>query len=117
MPKDNIERLLKRGAAKDAMALSEITYEAHGPGGVALIIETKTDNKNRTVAQIRHVLKEGGGMLVHFCSSIELGTLETSGSVQWCFKTMGLIDVFIVNAREAIMLLRFLNLTKLMEIS
>lgn len=68
MPKDNIERLLKRGAAKDAMALSEITYEAHGPGGVALIIETKTDNKNRTVAQIRHVLKEGGGMLVHFLS-------------------------------------------------
>ncbi|KAK8803695.1 hypothetical protein WA158_001389 [Blastocystis sp. Blastoise] len=81
MPKDNIERLIKRSQGKDAVALDELTYEAHGPGGVALIIECKTDNKNRTVAQIRHVLKEGGGVL------------ENNGCVQWCFKTMGQMEI------------------------
>lgn len=75
MPKDNIERAIKRGTGEDknAAALEKIIYEAYAPHGVALIIETVTDNRNRTVAELRHVLSKAGG------------SLGESGSVAWQF--------------------------------
>jgi len=75
MPKDNIERAIKRGTGEDksAAALEKISYEGYAPHGVALIIETVTDNRNRTVADLRHVLTHGGG------------SLGEVGSVAWQF--------------------------------
>ncbi len=75
MPKDNIERAIKRGTGedKDAAALERIVYEGYAPHGVALIIETITDNRNRTVASLRHVLTGSGG------------SLGETGSVAWQF--------------------------------
>ncbi len=75
MPKDNIERAIKRGTGedKDGAALERIVYEAYAPHGVALIIETVTDNRNRTVATLRHTLTHAGG------------SLGESGSVAWQF--------------------------------
>ncbi len=81
MPNATIERAIKRGAgelgAKDAIA--QVTYEGFGPGGVALMIETVTDNKNRTAAEIRHLFSSHGG------------TTGSQGSVQWMFDTRGKI--------------------------
>jgi len=75
MPKDNIERAIKRGTGedKDAAALERIVYEGYGPHGVAFIIETVTDNRNRTVASLRHTLSNAGG------------SLGETGSVAWQF--------------------------------
>lgn len=75
MPKDNIERAIKRGTGedKDGAALERIVYEAYAPHGVALIIETVTDNRNRTVAELRHVLTRSGG------------SMGETGSVAWQF--------------------------------
>jgi YebC/PmpR family DNA-binding regulatory protein len=75
MPKDNIERAIKRGTGedKDGAALERIVYEGYAPHGIALIIETITDNRNRTVASLRHVLTGSGG------------SLGESGSVAWQF--------------------------------
>ncbi|MGD2026655.1 MAG: YebC/PmpR family DNA-binding transcriptional regulator [Anaerolineales bacterium] len=75
MPKDNIERAIKRGTGedKDAAALERIIYEAYAPHGVALIIETVTDNRNRTVAELRHNLTHAGG------------SMGETGSVAWQF--------------------------------
>ncbi len=75
MPKDNIERAIKRGTGedKDAAALERIIYEAYAPHGVALIIETVTDNRNRTVAELRHTLTHAGG------------SMGETGSVAWQF--------------------------------
>lgn len=75
MPKDNIERAIKRGTGedKDAAALEKITYEGYAPNGIALIIETVTDNRNRAVAELRHVLTRSGG------------NLGEGGSVAWQF--------------------------------
>ena len=75
MPKDNIERAIKRGTGedKDGVALEKLIYEAYAPNGVALIIETVTDNRNRTVANLRHVLNKSGG------------NLGEGGSVAWQF--------------------------------
>lgn len=64
MPSDNIERAIKRGTgALEGITYEEMTYEAYGPGGVAIIIEVLTDNKNRTAAEIRHILSKHGGHL------------------------------------------------------
>ncbi|MBP8961142.1 YebC/PmpR family DNA-binding transcriptional regulator [Patescibacteria group bacterium] len=65
MPKDNIERAIKKGTGeiKDGEDIVEIVYEGYGPFGVALIIKTVTDNKNRTVAEIRNILERFGGSL------------------------------------------------------
>ncbi|RKZ07334.1 YebC/PmpR family DNA-binding transcriptional regulator [Candidatus Fermentibacteria bacterium] len=64
MPLDNIERAIKRGTcALEGITYEEMTYEAYGPGGVAIIIEVLTDNKNRTAAEIRHILGKHGGHL------------------------------------------------------
>lgn len=56
MPKDNIERAIAKGASKDAGMMEQTQYEAYGPGGVAIIVEAMTDNKNRTTQEIKHLL-------------------------------------------------------------
>ncbi|MBE0431888.1 YebC/PmpR family DNA-binding transcriptional regulator [candidate division WOR-3 bacterium] len=82
MPWDNIERAMKRGTGEiDGQALEEVTYEAYGPGGVAILIEVVTDNRNRATSEIRHVLSRLNG------------TLGTSGSVAWQFTAQGVITV------------------------
>lgn len=73
MPQDNIERAIKKAQSSDK-TMESITYEAYGPGGVGMIIETLTDNKNRTAPEIRHILTKNGH---------ELGAI---GSVSWSFK-------------------------------
>ena len=75
MPKDNIDRAIKRGTGEDkgAAAYEEAYYEGYGPHGVAFMIECATDNRNRTVADLRHVLSAGGG------------SLGEGGSVAWQF--------------------------------
>jgi YebC/PmpR family DNA-binding regulatory protein len=77
MPKDTIERAVKKGADKDTLALEAVTYEAYGPGGSALIIEGLTDNKNRTAAEVRHLLSKRG---------IELAA---QGAASWAFSKEG----------------------------
>jgi YebC/PmpR family DNA-binding regulatory protein len=80
MPKDNIERAIKKGTGDlDGVNYEELTYEAYGPGGVALLIEILTDNKNRTAAEVRNILSKGGG------------TLGESGCVSYMFKRKGII--------------------------
>lgn len=73
MPKDNIERAIARGSGTDASNLEEILYEGYGPGGVALLIKTVTDNKNRTAPEIRAIFSKAG---------YQLGT---PGSAAWAF--------------------------------
>ena len=81
MTKDTIERAVKRGAGgDDADNLEELTYEGYGPGGVAILIEAMTDNKNRTVAEIRHAFSKAGG------------NLGTDGSVAYLFSKQGEIS-------------------------
>ena len=64
MPQDNIKRAIRRGTGEEeGVSYDEITYEAYGPGGVAIMIETLTDNKNRTVGEMRHTLTKYGGKL------------------------------------------------------
>ena len=80
MPNENIERAIKKGTGDlEGVEYQEITYEAYGPGGVALYILTLTDNVNRTVAEIRHALNKHGG------------NLGTTGSVGWMFEHRGQI--------------------------
>ena len=82
MTKDTIDRAIKRGAGGDDSGnVDEIRYEGYGPGGVALIVDTMTDNKNRTVAEIRHVFSKFGG------------NLGTDGSVSYLFTKIGLISL------------------------
>lgn len=82
MPADNIERAIRKGTGDlEGVDYQEIAYEGYGPGGVALYIETLTDNPNRTVAELRHVLNRHGG------------SLGTSGSVAWQFDRRGQIYV------------------------
>lgn len=83
MPKDNIERAINRGAGvgDDSEAMEEIVYEGYGPHGVALIIDVLTDNRNRTLADLKYVLSRNNG------------SLATSGSVTWQFTQKGYIAV------------------------
>jgi len=83
MPKDNIERAIKKGggAAGEQGQISEVAYEAYGPGGVAIIVEAITDNRNRTSADIRNMIESSGG------------TLGASGCVSWMFEKRGLFIV------------------------
>ena len=82
MPNDNIERAIKKGTGElEGVSYEEITYEAYGPAGVAIMIDTLTDNANRTVADIRRWLSRNGG------------NLGTTGSVAWMFDRRGQIDV------------------------
>ena len=77
MPKDNIERAIKRGQGGDAESYDEVRYEGYGPGGVAVIVETLTDNRNRTAAEIRAAFSKLGG------------SLGETGSVAYQFDRVG----------------------------
>ncbi len=82
MPNDTIDRAVRRGTgAEEGVTYDEITYEGYGPGGVAMLIEAMTDNRNRTVAEIRHIFSKNGG------------NLGESGSVGWLFEKKGYIVV------------------------
>lgn len=82
MPNDTIERAIKRGSGDlDGESYDEIVYEGYGHSGVAFLVETMTTNRNRTVAEVRHVFTKHGG---------EMGT---SGSVAWMFELKGYIEV------------------------
>ena len=82
MPQENIDRAIKRGTGElEGVTYEEVAYEGYGPGGVALYIETLTDNQKRTVAEVRHLLDKNGG------------NLGTAGSVAWQFDRMGMIYV------------------------
>jgi len=82
MPMSNIQRAIDKATGNlEGVVLSEVTYEGYGPGGVAIMVECLTDNKNRTVAEIRHAFKKAGG------------SLGTSGSVAWMFEKKGIIVI------------------------
>ena len=82
MPNDNIERAIQRGAGGgDSDALQEIIYEGYGPGGTAIVVETVTDNRNRTVADLRQAFSRGGG------------NLAETGAVGWQFEIRGVVEV------------------------
>lgn len=81
MPKDNIQRSIDRVADKAAAALEEITYEGYGPGGVGIIIETATDNRNRTLPEVKTALVKNGGRIAD------------AGSVMFQFTRKGVIRV------------------------
>jgi YebC/PmpR family DNA-binding regulatory protein len=77
MPKDKIEAAIKRASGRDATNYHEVIYEGYAPHGVALLVETATDNPTRTVAGVRNIITKGGG------------NLATNGSVSFLFKKMG----------------------------
>lgn len=83
MPRENIERAIRRGAGleKGAAALEEIVYEGYGPHGVAMLVMALTDNRNRTVADIRRLLTRSGG------------SLGETGCVSWLFEQKGFISI------------------------
>ena len=82
MPKDTIKRAIEKGSGTgETGALEEITFEGYGPGGVAILVETMTDNRNRTVSDVRHAFSK-------FC-----GNLGTDGSVSYLFKKLGIIHL------------------------
>jgi YebC/PmpR family DNA-binding regulatory protein len=82
MPQDNIQRAIKKGTGEGGGAhYDEVTYEAYGPGGVALMIDTLTDNRNRTAGEVRHALTKHNG------------NLGETGSVGWIFVKKGVIFV------------------------
>ncbi len=82
MPNDNIVRAIKRGTGElEGQTLEEVTYEAYGPCGVAILIDVVTDNRNRTTGEIRHVLSRHNG------------TLGNQGSVAWQFQSQGIINI------------------------
>jgi YebC/PmpR family DNA-binding regulatory protein len=82
MPKDNIERAIKKGTGElEGVNYEESTYEGYGPGGAAVIVESLTDNKNRAVAEIRHIFSKYGG------------NLGANGCVAWMFDKKGYLVV------------------------
>ena len=96
MPADNIDRAIKKGTGElEGVSYEEITYEGYGPAGVAVMIDVMTDNKNRTVADIRHIISKNGG------------NLGAANCVAWMFHRKGVITV---NAEDA-------NEDELMEIA
>ena len=82
MPNENIKRAIQRGTGElEGVSYEEITYEGYGPGGVAIIVDVLTDNKNRAVSEIRHAFSKNGG------------NLGAEGAVSWMFSTKGVITV------------------------
>ena len=82
MPKDNIERAIKKGTGElEGVSYEEIIYEGYAPGGAAVLVECLTDNKNRAVAEVRHLFNKSGG------------NLGENGCVAWMFEKKGLIVV------------------------
>jgi len=82
MPKETIERAIKKGSGElEGESIEEVTYEGYGPGGVAILVECTTDNRNRTTSEIRKLFEKGGGKM------------GSAGSVAWLFERKGLIVV------------------------
>lgn len=82
MPQDNIDRAIKKATGElEGVTYHELTYEGYGPAGVALLVEVATDNKNRTVAEVRHIFSKNGG------------SLGENGSVAWMFDRKGVITI------------------------
>ncbi len=82
MPLDNIERAIKKAIGElDSVNYTELTYEGYGPNGVAFLVESATDNKNRTVAEVRHIFSKNGG------------AMGETGSVAWMFERKGVITL------------------------
>jgi len=82
MPQDNIDRAIKKATGElEGDSYQEFTYEGYAPAGIAVLVEVATDNKNRTVAEVRHVFSKGGG------------SLGESGSVAWMFERKGVITL------------------------
>jgi YebC/PmpR family DNA-binding regulatory protein len=82
MPKENIDRAIKRGTGEiEGVTYEEVTYEGYGPGGVAVLVEVLTDNRNRTVAEVRHIFDKYNG------------NLGESGCVSWMFDKKGVVVV------------------------
>ncbi len=89
MPKDNLERAIKKGTGElEGVNYEEIVYEGYGPGGVAVLVECLTDNKNRSIADVRHIFSKAGG------------NVGTDGCVAWMFDKKGFISVSKENADE-----------------
>ncbi|THB76267.1 MAG: YebC/PmpR family DNA-binding transcriptional regulator [Desulfobacteraceae bacterium] len=89
MPKDNLERAIKKGTGElEGVDYEEIVYEGYGPGGVAVLVECLTDNRNRTIAEVRHAFSKAGG------------NVGTDGCVAWMFDKKGLISVSKADADE-----------------
>lgn len=89
MPADNIKRAIMKGTGElEGGQLEELTYEGYGPGGVAMIVEVVTDNRNRTVSEIRHVFSKNGG------------NMGEAGSVSWMFHKKGYIAIEKAKADE-----------------
>lgn len=89
MPQENITRAIKKGTGElEGVKYEEITYEGYAPNGIAMIIESVTDNKNRTVAELRHTISKNNG------------NLGESGSVSWMFERKGVINIEKENVKE-----------------
>ena len=89
MPKDNVDRAIKKGTGDmDGVNYEEIIYEGYGPGGVAVMVECLTDNKNRTIADVRYIFNKAGG------------NVGTDGCVAWMFDKKGVISVSKETAEE-----------------
>jgi len=89
MPTDNIERAIKKGTGElEGVTYEEVTYEAYGPGGVAILVQALSDNRNRTVADLRSVIQKHGG------------NLAAAGAVAWMFRKQGLLTVERAGADE-----------------
>ncbi len=89
MPKDNIEKAIKKGTGElEGVSFEEITYEGYGPKGVAIMIDTLTDNRNRTTAEIRNILTKSGG------------NLGENGCVAWIFEKKGVMTISTESADE-----------------
>ena len=81
VPNDNIERSIKKASGADGVAYEEITYEGYGPSGIAVIVETATDNRNRTASDVRHFFDKYGG------------NMGAAGCVSWSFDKKGVIVI------------------------
>ena len=87
MPADNIERAIKKGTGElEGAELQEMRYEVYGPGGAAILIDTLTDNKNRTVSEVRNILTRAGG------------NMAEAGAVAWVFEPRGVINIAVDGA-------------------
>ncbi len=81
LPKDKIDTAIKKGTGElEGGDIQEVTYEGYGPGGVAILVEAATDNRNRTVAEVRHLFSKGGG------------SMGESGCVNWMFQRKGVLS-------------------------
>jgi len=89
MPADNIERAIKKATGElEGVTYHELTYEGYAPAGIAVMVEVATDNKNRTVAEVRHLFSKSGG------------TMGETGSVAWMFDRKGMITLPLQNKSE-----------------